>query len=205
MKNRIKNYFLTGIVVLVPVVITGFLVYFIANKIGGVWYIVFKNVPFINTLPSIAIDLIGVIISLFVILFAGYFTSNILGKYVLNLSERIVSKMPFVKSIYSSAKELTNTIFLNKSSFNRVVFLEFLHEGQYTIAFVTSDNWVINEKESVTLFVPTSPNPTSGFFVVVEKTNIIETDITVEEGLKLLVSSGMVFSRKGNICHEPKK
>lgn len=205
MKNKLKNYFLTGVVSLVPVVITGFLVYFIVSKIGGVWYTLFKNVPYVNTLPTIVIDIIGVVISFILILFAGYFVSNIIGRYIYNLGERILHRTPLIKSIYSSAKELTNTLFMNKSSFSRVVFVEFLHEGQYTLAFVTSDTWSINDEESVTLFMPTSPNPTSGFFIVVPKNKVIETDITVEEALKLLVSSGMVFSRKGIIKDEHKR
>ena len=138
-----------------------------------------------------------------IIIIIGFIGSNIVGKYVFDIPGRILRNTPVIKNIYTSAKELTDTLFLNKSSFSRVVMIEFLHKGQFTVAFVTSEKkWKINGKDAVTVFVPTSPNPTGGFFSIIAEEDTQATDLTVEEGLKLIVSSGMVFSRKGEINND---
>lgn len=200
MKGRIKNYFLSGLLFLVPLAVTVFLTIFIVNRIGGMWEQIFVNVPFLKTLPVIVIDIIGVIVSFLIIIIIGFIGSNIVGRYIFDIPGRILRNTPIVKNIYMSAKELTDTLFLNKSSFSRVVLIEFLHKDQYTVAFVTSeDKWTVDGEKAVTVFVPTSPNPTGGFFSIVPLSKTQETDLSVEEGLKLIVSSGMVFSRKGRI------
>ena len=107
---------------------------------------------------------------------------------------------PIIKNIYSPAKEIADTILNNKSTFKKVVFIEYLHKNQYTIAFVTSEKmWKINSKDSVTLFIPTSPNPTSGFFAVVPKDEVIESDLSVEYALKVIVSSGLIVTKEVEI------
>ncbi len=200
MNKILKKYFLSGLVFIIPIVLTGFLVYFIINKIGGVWFTLFANIPYMNNLPVFVINIIGLIISFLFIIIIGYLGTNIIGKFFISVSEKIIIQLPFIKNIYSSAKELTYTLFLNKSSFNRVVFVKMFSEDKYTVAFVTSEKkWTIDNETALTLFVPTSPNPTSGFFVIVPESNVIETNITVEEGLKLIVSSGMVFNKQGII------
>jgi len=200
MKEKLKNYFLSGAIVLVPIVITAFVVMFVVAKVGGVWGIVFRNIPYVKDFPIIVINIIGLTISVFLILFIGYLASNFLGRYLLQGFERLFYRAPLIKDIYFPAKEIMNTLFKKKSSFKRVVFVEFFHKGQYTIGFVTSDNiWKINGEDAYTIFLPTAPNPTGGFFCIVEKSRVVDTDMSVEDGIKIIVSSGMVYSKKGEI------
>ena len=200
MKERIKNYFLSGLVFLVPLAVTAFLVIFIINRIGGLWKQIFAAVPYLSSLPIIVINIIGLLVSFLLIVFIGFLGSHIVGRYIFSIPGRILRKTPIVKNIFNSAKELTETLFIDKSSFSKVVIVEFLHPGQYTVAFLTSEHkWKIDGKEAITVFIPTSPNPTGGFFAIIPADEAHETDLSVEEGLKLIVSSGMVFNRKGEI------
>lgn len=200
MKEKIRNYFISGLIVLVPIVVTGFLVFFIVGKIGGIWGFIFRSIPYVRDIPSGVVNFIGLFISIGIIILFGYIGQNYLGKILFPIFEKLLMSMPIIRDIYTPAREITNTLFKNKASFEKVVYVEFLHKDQHTIAFVTStDSWKINGNEAVTLFVPTSPNPTSGFFCVVPKDKVIETDLSVEDALKIIVSSGLIIPKSGNI------
>lgn len=203
MKEKLKNYFLSGTIVLVPIVITIFVVFFVIARVGGIWGILFRSIPYVKDFPIPVINIIGLLISIALILFIGYLASNFLGKYLIQLFERLFYRAPLIKDIYFPAKEIMNTLFQKKSSFKKVVYVKFFNEGQYTIGFVTSEDvWTINGEEAYTLFLPTAPNPTGGFFCIVPKNQVVESDISVEDGIKIIVSSGMVYNKKGEINAE---
>ncbi|PIP14251.1 MAG: hypothetical protein COX48_01875 [bacterium (Candidatus Stahlbacteria) CG23_combo_of_CG06-09_8_20_14_all_34_7] len=200
MKQKIKTYFLAGLLVVIPIVVTAIFSFFIIEKVGGLWNIIFRTIPFVKNLPNNVINFVGLILSLVIIIFLGFIGQNYLGRFLFNISEKFFMSTPIIKNIYSPAKEIADTILNNKSTFKKVVFIEYLHKNQYTIAFVTSEKmWKINSKDSVTLFIPTSPNPTSGFFAVVPKDEVIESDLSVEYALKVIVSSGLIVTKEVEI------
>lgn len=200
MKTKIRNYFLSGLVAIVPLTITVFLLIFIVERMGGLWDAIFLLIPVVKNFPSPLLNLIGLAITLLLILLLGYLAQHYVGRVLMKKFEAMLLTIPFVRHIYSPAREITNTLLQNKTSFQKVVFIEYLHKNQYTIAFVTNDElWRINSKEAIALFVPTSPNPTSGFFAVVPKDEIVETDMSVEDALKIIISSGMIITKEVNI------
>jgi uncharacterized membrane protein len=200
MKEKISHYFLAGLLVVVPIVVTGIFIFFIVSKVGGMWNIIFRSIPYARDLPNAVINFVGLFLSLGLLIVLGYFGQNYLGRFLFNISEKFFLSTPIIRHIYSPARELTDTILNKKTTFKKVVFVEYLHKNQYTIAFVTNESaWKINSKEALTLFVPTSPNPTSGFFAVVPKDEVIEADFTVEEALKIIVSSGMIITKEVEI------
>ncbi|MDD3803198.1 MAG: DUF502 domain-containing protein [bacterium] len=200
MKQKIRNYFFAGLIAVVPISVTVFLIFFITEQLGGLWNFIFKMIPVVKNFPEPLLNVIGIILFLVLIMILGYLVQHYFGKAMMKRLEKLFMTIPFIKSIYSPAREITNTLFQNKTSFQKVVFIEYLHKDQYTMAFVTNEQlWKINDKDSVALFVPTSPNPTSGFFAVVPKDEVIETDLSVEEALKIIISSGMINTKEVKI------
>lgn len=206
MKERIKNHFLSGLVFAVPIVVTVYITIFIVNTLGGIWQTIFAGIPYIREFPPLLIKFIGLIISFIIILFIGFLGSNILGRFLFSIPTKILKNTPIMKDIYKPAKELTDTLFMNKANFKTAVLVEFFRKGEWTVAFITSDaKWNIDDEEAVSIFVPTSPNPTNGFFAIIPRSQTRKTDLTVEEALKLIVSSGLVFSKTGEIFSDEYK
>ncbi|MGE3062934.1 MAG: DUF502 domain-containing protein [bacterium] len=200
MKEKLKNYFLSGLIAVVPISVTFFLIFFLVQQLGGLWDFVFKFIPVVKDFPDPLLSIIGIILFLVIILLLGYVIQHYLGRSLMKKFEKLFMSIPIVKNIYSPAREITNTLLQNKTSFQKVVFIEYLHKNQYTMAFVTNDRlWKINSKKATALFLPTAPNPTSGFFVVVPNDEIIETEMSIEEALKIIVSSGMINTREVQI------
>jgi uncharacterized membrane protein len=130
-------------------------------------------------------------------------TSSFIGRWLLRLTDRFFSKLPLVRSVYSSARQLTDTLFIDRSALKEVVLIEYPRKGIYTLAFVTNETrWKIEKHGNlncVNVFVPTSPNPTSGFFLIIPEDEIIKTNIPIEWGFKIIVSGGIVLPDDGSI------
>jgi uncharacterized membrane protein len=186
---KIRRYFITGLVVLAPTVITGWLVWKI--------FITVDNViePFQKKFPVIDVPGLGVAIVVVIVFLIGFVASHLVGRRIISAGESLLKRLPMVRSIYSASKELSE-IFLaeNKAVFKRVVLIRFPHPGSRALAFVMNEdsrylNGVIGS-EVVTVFLATTPNPTTGFMLVVPKSETTPVDISIEEAIKMVISGG---------------
>jgi uncharacterized membrane protein len=173
----------------------------VISKLGGFWGFIFKSIPYVRNLPVFVINFIGFVLSMILIIILGYIGEMYIGKYLISFFENVLLSTPFVKNIYMPTKEIVNQLFQQKKkSFKRVVFVNYFNRDMYTIGFVTNDEkWFIDGEEALSIFIPTSPNPTSGFFAVIKKKDVVETDFTLEEAFNIIVTSGLLMNRNGEI------
>ncbi|MDD5223614.1 MAG: DUF502 domain-containing protein [bacterium] len=192
--KRIKNYFLAGILVMVPLVIT---IWVIALFIGWTDNFLDFLPPRFHPHTYIPIPGWGIIIAVILIFTSGMITTNYLGKKMLGFWGRQVEKIPLIRSIYGSVRQLLESLFLQTGRhFQRVVLIEFPRSGMYSIAFITGETKqeILDKtgKKLVNLFYPTTPNPTSGFFIMLPEEEITELDMSVEDAFKLIISGGIL-------------
>lgn len=189
----IRDTFLTGFLVFLPVALTIFIVFYILSLVNN---LVLPYLRYILPIPDI--PGIGVLTTLLLIFFAGLLTKNFLGKKLLTISDYIFSKTPLVRSIYNSLKQITESLFIKKGSFKKTVLVEFPRKGMLSIAFVASEI-KINGKRYYAVYVPTAPNPTSGYTIFVKEEEIIHTDLTIDEATKITLSGGLVIPKEVKI------
>ena len=187
---RIRNYFITGIVVLVPIGITLYLTKFfisISSKL------IPKEINPINYMPF-AIPGLEIILAVIFISFIGYMSLSFIGKKILQLFNDLLKRIPILRTIYSAIGQMTETLAPKKNSKKSVVLIEYPRKGSWAVGFATKDNkGEISKKTNknlVNVFVPTTPNPTSGFLLMFPKDELIYLDMTFEEASKFIVSSG---------------
>ena len=188
--SRVRNYFIAGIVVLIPIGITVYLTIFIISISSK---ILPKEINPNHYLPY-NVPGLEIIISLILITFIGWLSLSFLGKKLLDLFNNILKKIPILRTIYSAIGQMTQTFTKNDSSKKNVVLIEYPRKGSWAVGFATKDNTgeiksKIN-KNLVNVFVPTTPNPTSGFLLMFPKEEVIYLDMTFEEASKFIVSAG---------------
>lgn len=194
---RMKAYLFTGILVTAPVTITFYMVYkliaFIDVSVGSlISHDVQLSAYFPFNIPGV-----GLLFLITILIIIGMFTTGYIGNLFVRLGEYIVSKMPFISSVYSLLKQVFETFFSSKKqSFNQVVLLEYPRKGLWVIGFVSAqttgevaENF---DTKMLNVFVPTTPNPTSGFLIFVPQNDVIKLDMSVEDGLKFVISCGIV-------------
>ncbi|OIP63488.1 MAG: hypothetical protein CO150_04685 [Nitrospirae bacterium CG_4_9_14_3_um_filter_53_35] len=195
MKNKIKSllktYFITGLLVLLPLALT----FWILNAL-------LRNMEALIGDPiqqylEIYIPGMGIMLLICLILLVGIFARNLIGRKLGHLGEMILNKIPLVRNIYTSIKQLINTLFLQgKDNFRGVVMVEYPRLGTYSLGFITGESrgevQRITNEIIVNVFIPTTPNPTSGFLLLFPEKDIIHLHMTVEEGLKMIISGGMI-------------
>lgn len=199
---RLRTYFFTGIIVAAPI---GLTVYITS------WFIDLVDTWFVPLLPEqyqpdqllpFNIPGLGLIIALVLLTVLGALAANFFGQALLTLTERVVERMPVVRSIYSALKQIFETVLSqSNTSFREVALVEYPRLGSYTLAFITSgprsDLPGLEGREMIGVFVPTTPNPTGGFFLYLPREEVRVLDMTVEDGLKMIVSFGIVEPSKG--------
>jgi uncharacterized membrane protein len=191
-----RKYFVTGLLILVPLAIT----LWVLNLIIGTMDQSLLLLPERwrpEAIFGFSIPGLGTILTLVVIFATGLATRNFIGKQVVHTWESIVSRIPVVKSIYSSVKQVSDTLFSSSgNAFRKAVLIQYPREGLWTIAFLTGTpggdvkNYLRDDYISV--YVPTTPNPTSGFFLMLRRAEAVELDMSVDEALKYIVSMGVV-------------
>ncbi|WP_069649334.1 DUF502 domain-containing protein [Caloranaerobacter ferrireducens] len=191
MLRGIRNIFITGFLIILPIAGSLYIMYLFFSFIDNLF-----NIP-LKGLLGIEVPGVGVILTFTIIFAIGVIARNYFGKKILHFTEKIIIKIPLVKTIYISIKQIVDTLFLKKNdAFKKAVLVEYPKEGVYTIGFITSESpKEISEKtkaECVSLFIPTTPNPTSGMFIIVPKDKVTYLDMDVEEAIKLIVSGGLV-------------
>jgi len=214
LRNRIRTAFLAGLAVLVPIFVTFFVVAFIVNKVDRVIIPILFDLlsklgtphKYLHRIPGL-----GLILTFIFIILVGIFTTNILGKKIFHLGEMILERIPFIRGLYTSAKQLVETVISTSADnkFKKVVLVEYPRKGIWSIAFVTSPaKGELQEDPSqprLTLFIPTSPNPTSGLMIIVPEKDVIPLKMSVEEGIKLVVSGGLIQPNHSHAPHDKGK
>ena len=190
--TRIRNYFITGVLVLIPIIITIYLTLFLI-KISS--KILPKELNPDHYLPY-NIPGLEILISLSLITFIGWLSLTFIGKKFINFFEHVLNRIPILRTIYSSAEQLIENFSQNKKSKKSVVLVQYPREGIWAVGFATKENTgrikdAIGE-ETISVFVPTTPNPTSGFLLMFPKKDVIFLDLNFEEASKFIVSAGSI-------------
>lgn len=191
-----RKYFITGLLVLVPLAIT----LWVLNLIIGTMD---QSLLFLPTewrpkaLIGFNIPGLGTILTLLIIFFTGLATHNFIGRQVVALWEGVLTRIPVVNSIYSSVKQVSDTLFSSSgNAFRKALLVEYPRQGSWTIAFLTGvpGGDVKNHLKGdyVSVYIPTTPNPTSGFFLMVPRADTVELNMSVDEALKYIISMGVV-------------
>ncbi|GAB4123035.1 MAG: DUF502 domain-containing protein [Rhodothalassiaceae bacterium] len=197
MWQNLRKYFLTGLVVFAPISITIYLTWIVIDGVDGFFR---KVVPVAYNLEAwlgVPLPGIGLLLTIVFLTLLGALAANILGRSMISLGERIVERMPVIRGIYMTIKQIAETLMAQSaSSFRDVVLVEYPRPGLWALAFVSSPaKGEIQEKteeETLNVFLPTTPNPTSGYLLFVPKKDCIFLDMSVEQAIKYIISAGLV-------------
>lgn len=192
----IKRYFLTGLLIWVPLVITAWVLTTIVSVADQTLRLLPQALHPINLL-GINIPGAGMLVALAVLFATGLLATNFIGQKLVSWWERLLARIPVVNSVYNAVKQVSDTIFSsNGEAFRKALLVQYPRQGSWTIAFLTGKPGgdVVNhlEGEFVSVYVPTTPNPTSGFFLMLPAKDVVELDMTVDEALKYIISMGTV-------------
>jgi len=193
---RLRRYLIAGLLVWIPI---GFTL-FVLNLVIGLMDRTLLLLPSAyrpENLFGVNIPGLGIVLSVIVLLLTGMLVANFIGKRLVSLSERLLNRIPLVRSLYSAAKNFAEVLFTNKSqAFKKVLLIEYPRKGVYSLCFQTSTELAEiqarTDADVICVFVPTTPNPTSGFILMVPARETIELDMDVESALKMIVSLGVV-------------
>ena len=189
MIKYLRRRFLAGVLILTPVVVTGWIFWKVFSSVDRI------VAPLQERYPIIDWPGVGFVVVILLILVTGVFAGNLIGRRVISQGERVVFKLPMIRRVYTAVKELSEVFFTDRTTvFREVVLIRYPHKDSYALAFVTRDGTeYLNRLTGRTLlnvFVPTTPNPTSGFLLLVPGDEVIKVPISVEEGLKIVISGG---------------
>jgi len=192
----IKRYFITGLLIWVPLVITGWVLSLIISTLDQSLRLLPTSIhP--ESLVGFAIPGAGAVLTLLMILLTGLLAANFIGQKLVVWWEKLLARIPVVNSVYNSVKQVSDTLFSpNGNAFRKALLVQYPREGSWTVAFLTGapGGDIVNhlEGEHVSVYVPTTPNPTSGFFLMMPTKDVVELDMTVDEALKYIISMGVV-------------
>lgn len=191
--QSLRKYFITGALVSLPLVVTVYVLWFafsfLDNALGRL-----VSLALGRSVPGA-----GMVLTVLLLLSVGMFATNVVGRRLIGLGERIVLTIPLVRTIYHSVKQVIEAFSLqgNRGSFRRVVLVEYPRRGVYAVGFVTNEDVEAVEvgdgKRLLAVFVPTTPNPTSGFVLFVPRGDVIPVDMTVEQAFKGIISGGILM------------
>lgn len=207
---RMRGNFLAGLVVIAPIGLTMWLTWSVVGWIDS-WVLPFVPYQY-RPEQYIGINLrgVGVVFFLLFTVLIGWMGKGILGRSFLRWSESLVDRMPVVRSIYNGLKQIAETVFSQReTSFEKACLVEYPRRGIWAIAFISTtakgeiDRDIAVEGEIMSIFLPTTPNPTSGFLLFVPKADVIELDMTVEDAAKLVISAGLVYPNKEDPSRAP--
>lgn len=193
MFSRLRRYFLTGLVTVLPIGLTVFVLWFIISSLGKILRPLLLYPHWFERLPAGVITIISFILLLSGITLIGALTSGIVGRQVVLLVDRFFQRLPFARSVYTSARQLTDAVFIQRSSLRKTVLVEYPRRGMFALGFLTSEEplTLADAGRVYLVFFPTTPNPTSGWLALVPEADITETSLSIEEGLKFIVSGGL--------------
>ena len=194
--KKLQKYLIAGLLVWLPIVVTVLLFRFLITLMDQTLILLPSQIrP--EAIIGFKLPGLGLILTLLVLIVTGIFAANFVGKSMVNFGEKIFKKIPIVRSVYSAAKNFADIVFSDTGqSFKKVLLIQYPRKGVYSLAFQTSTNLGEVQKKTgsdvVCTFVPTTPNPTSGFIIIIPKEDVIEMDMEVDEAFKMIVSLGVV-------------
>ncbi len=184
--QNIRSKLFAGIATALPLILTYFLLEFLFISLDEL------SAPILNKF-GIEIPGLGIVLTLVLLFFLGILVTNFLGRKIFDLGERIVKRVPVVNTIYSTLKQITDTFTKGTTdAFEGAVYIQYPRVGLWTLAFISGQSIDKNGIPYYHLFVPTTPNPTSGFFLIIPQADAVQSDMSVEEGLKTIISGGML-------------
>ena len=207
--NNIRKYIITGIVSIIPLALTYWLIKYLFMFFSepGKYivdiifdYTFISNIPFIYNFYIYFSYLIGFLLTILFLFFLGAVISNVFGKKLYSLFESILNRIPIVNKVYQTTKQITNTFTKdNTKAFQKVVLIEYPRDNLWTLAMVSGETLNKKNEKCYKLFVPTTPNPTSGYLLLINANDAIETNISVEEAMEIIISAGMISPDKFDI------
>lgn len=195
--SMLRRYFFAGLLVLLPIWVTLLIIKFMVSLVDqSLSLLPQETQPYV--LLGVHIPGLGLIFALVIVLLTGMLVTNFIGKWFLGLWEGLLAKIPLVRSIYTAVKQVLNTMFApGGESFRKVLLVEYPRKGCWTVAFQTGSGLTLPEGVSqtdyLTVFVPTTPNPTAGFLLLVPKNEAIELKMSIDQALKYVISLGVVL------------
>jgi uncharacterized membrane protein len=195
-----KKYFITGLLIWIPIVVTIWVLKFIFDFLDQ--SLLLLPVAFqTESWLGVHIPGLGAILTVAVVFGTGFLATNFVGARLLHWGHQLLNRIPVVNSIYSSVKQISDTLFSSSGqAFRKALLVQWPHEGAWTIAFLTGTPGgdVVNHvpPDCLSVYVPTTPNPTGGYFVIVKRSDVIELDMTVDQALKYIISMGVVPPQK---------
>ena len=195
--GRLRGYFLAGILVVAPLTITVMVTFWFLRFIDKNVTAILPEYWYTGLYGGTTIPGLGILIALTFFVIVGWFATNFLGRFFVRLYEAILDRMPVIRNIYSALKQIFETVMAAQSdAFRDVIMMEYPRKGVWSIGFVTGvskgEVQRLTNEETINVFVPTTPNPTSGYLLFVPKKEVHYLDMTVEEGVKLVVSGGII-------------
>ncbi len=195
-KNPIRRYFITGLLIWVPVVITVWVLNLLVGTMDQTLHLLPEELRTENWL-GVHVPGMGVVLTLIIVVVSGLLATNILGQKLVRFWEGVLARIPFVNSIYTGVKQVSDTLLApNGQAFRKALLIEWPTPGTWTIAFQTGQPGgdVVNHLpgDYVSVYVPTTPNPTGGYFVMLPRASVRELDMSVDEALKYIISMGVV-------------
>ena len=203
-----KKYLITGLLIWIPLVITIWVLTLIVETLDRTLLLLpqhFRQESWLLThVPGM-----GVVMTLVIVFVTGVLAANFIGERLVRLWNAILHRIPFVSTIYSSVKQVSDTLFSSSGeAFRKAVLLQWPHQGMWTIGFVTGSAGgdVANHlrEDHLSIYVPTTPNPTGGYFVLVARKDVIELDMSVDQALKYIISMGVVAPPPNGRAHNDK-
>ena len=196
LKTSLRKYFFTGLLVIVPISVTGYAIWFLLKAMDAILrYVPARYLP--ETYLHIHIPGLGLILVVFLVFAVGLLTRNFVGRKMVHLGEKIVDRIPLARIIYVGVKQLLEALFFQKTrAFEKAALIEYPRRGIYAICFITGESkgevQCKTNKNMINVFVPTTPNPTSGFYILIPENELIILNMSVEDAFKLIVSGGIV-------------
>jgi uncharacterized membrane protein len=199
LRQRLRSWFFTGLVVFGPVAVTAYVAGFVINTIDNWVKPVLPQSLSPDAYLPVHVPGLGVVIGAIGLTLLGFLTANIIGRTVVGYSEAMLDRMPVVRGLYKGLKQVFETVFSKSGSqFRKVGLVEFPIQGSWSIVFLSSDPGPIvagalpGKKPMVSVFMPCTPNPTTGFFFYIAAEDVIELPITADEAAKLIMSAGLI-------------
>ena len=194
--RTVRKHFLAGILVVVPLVIAVLILVWFFTAIDDVLQPIIKGI-FGRQIPGL-----GFGVAIVLVYIVGVIASNFIGKRVIRFGESLLERVPLFRQLYTGAKQVVQGLSgagVDKAAFREVVFVEFPREGMKTVAFVTNELLDKSGKKLLTIYIPTAPIPTSGYFEIVTEDKVTRTDISVDEAMRMIISSGMIMPEEIDI------
>jgi uncharacterized membrane protein len=192
--KKLRAHFITGLIAILPLGLTIYVSWFLLNLLGNILGNLLEKFPNLRALPDVVVTALGLLLLLLLIYLVGVFTSNVLGRRFFKWAESLLTRIPFIRKVYSTSRQLTDTFLIDKAAFRQVVLVEWPRKGIYTLGFVTSElRWPMDNGDyALNIFIPNTPNPTGGRLYHIPEREIIPTSLSVEWALKMVISGGIV-------------